>query len=276
MRIARLEKDGVCGWYALGDDGKARALGGSPFGDGLGSPRARADVSWTERELRAPIEPHAKIVCVGRNYAAHAKELGNEVPAEPLLFFKPTSSVVGPGRAIVLPPESARVEHEAELAIVVGKRVRRVPRERAMEAVFGYTCACDVSARDLQKKDGQWARAKGFDTFCPLGPWIETELDVRDLGVRCLVDGALRQNGRTSNMIFDVATIVAYVSNAFTLEPGDVILTGTPEGVGPLSPGNRVVVAIDGIGELAMSVEAEPLDAAAAPRSTGVASPSGT
>lgn len=260
MRIAMLEKQGRTEWYALSATsslagGDARRFLGSPF---EGAPLDAASVPWTSDELRAPVRP-SKILCVGRNYAAHAKELGNEVPKEPLLFFKPPSSIVGPGERIVLPPESTHVEHEAELTIVIGKRVRRVPRERAMDAVFGYTCACDVSARDLQKKDGQWARAKGFDTFCPIGPWIETALDPKDLGVRCIVDGQERQHGRTSDMVFDVATIVAFVSNAFTLEPGDVILTGTPEGVGPLLPGNHVVVAIDGIGELEAHVVAEPV-----------------
>ena len=196
----------------------------------------------------------SKIVCVGRNYAAHAKELGNEVPKEPLLFFKPPSSVIGPGGAVVLPKESERVEHEAELGVVIGRRVRRVAREQAMQAVYGYTCVCDVTARDLQKKDGQWTRAKGFDTFCPVGPWIETELDPADLAVKCTVDGVERQSGRTSQMMFDIATLISYVSAAMTLEPGDLVVTGTPEGVGPLAPGNKVLVSVDGIGELGFGV----------------------
>jgi len=249
MRIARLEKDGVLAFYAL-DDRRARRFAGSPFG---GSAPQGAPVPWSDAELRAPVAP-SKIVCIGRNYAAHAKELGNEVPKEPLLFLKPPSSLIGPGETVVLPPESERVEHEAELGVVIGRRVKRIPRDEAMSAVFGYTCVCDVTARDLQKKDGQWSRAKGFDTFCPVGPWIETSLDPRDVGIRCLVDGAVRQDGRTSNMIFDVAALVAYVSNAFTLEPGDLIVTGTPEGVGPIAPGNRVSVAIEGIGSLDVNV----------------------
>jgi 2-keto-4-pentenoate hydratase/2-oxohepta-3-ene-1,7-dioic acid hydratase in catechol pathway len=178
------------------------------------------------------------------------------VPKEPLLFLKPPSSIIGPGEAVVLRAESDKVEHEGELGVVLGKRASRVTREEALSYVLGYTCVNDVTARDLQKTDGQWSRAKGFDTFCPVGPWIETDLDPTDLEVRCLVDGVVRQQGRTSQMIFDVATLVAYVSRAFTLEPGDLIATGTPEGVGPLAPGNRVTVAIEGLGELTVGVVA--------------------
>jgi 2-keto-4-pentenoate hydratase/2-oxohepta-3-ene-1,7-dioic acid hydratase in catechol pathway len=250
MKIASLEtKDGQRGWFALEGD-RARLFEGSPF---EGAPLVGAGRAWSTEELRAPVRP-SKIVCVGRNYALHAKELGNEVPKEPLLFFKPPSAIVGPGGTVVLPPESGRVEHEAELGVVIGQRVRRVTREEAMRAVFGYTCVCDVTARDLQKKDGQWTRAKGFDTFCPVGPWIETELDPSDLAVSCRVDGELRQSGRTSQMMFDVATLISYVSAAMTLEPGDLLVTGTPEGVGPLAPGNRAVVTIDGIGDLDFGV----------------------
>ncbi len=249
MRVAVLEKNGEKGWFVLDGD-RARRFDGSPFEGGrLGS----IEIPWSAADLRAPVRP-SKIVCIGRNYAAHAKELGNDVPKEPLLFFKPPSSVVGPGGAVVLPKESERVEHEAELGIVIGRRIRRIAREQAMQAVYGYTCACDVTARDLQKKDGQWTRAKGFDTFCPVGPWIETELDPANLAVKCVVDGAERQSGRTSSMIFDIATLIAYVSAAMTLEPGDLILTGTPEGVGPLAPGNKVVVSVEGIGELGFGV----------------------
>jgi 2-keto-4-pentenoate hydratase/2-oxohepta-3-ene-1,7-dioic acid hydratase in catechol pathway len=258
MRIVRLRKDGQDAFFALDEGaaasgGTARRLDRGPFEGGA---PAGPPLTFSAGELLAPVAP-SKILCVGRNYAAHAKELGNEVPKEPLLFLKPPSSILAPGGVVVLPPESERVEHEAELAVVIGQRVRRVSRERAMDAVFGYTCACDVTARDLQKKDGQWARAKGFDTFCPIGPWIETALDPRDLGVRCSVSGAQRQDGRTSAMIFDVATVVAYASAAFTLEPGDVILTGTPEGVGPLADGDALSVAIEGIGELAVTVRAD-------------------
>jgi 2-keto-4-pentenoate hydratase/2-oxohepta-3-ene-1,7-dioic acid hydratase in catechol pathway len=249
MRIAVLEKEGRRSWYAL-EGARARRFGGSPFEGGT----IEGDlVTWTESELRAPVRP-SKIVCIGRNYAAHARELGNEVPAEPLMFFKPPSSIIGPGEAVVLRAESEKVEHEGELGVVIAKRCSRVSRDEALSYVFGYTCANDVTARDLQKKDGQWSRAKGFDTFCPVGPWIETDLDPSDLAVQCLVDGAIRQDGRTSQMMFDVPALVAYVSRAFTLEPGDLILTGTPEGVGPLAPGNRVTVSIEKIGELTVNV----------------------
>jgi 2-keto-4-pentenoate hydratase/2-oxohepta-3-ene-1,7-dioic acid hydratase in catechol pathway len=251
MRVAVLEKNGDKGWFSLDGD-RARRFDGPPFeGARLGS----IEIPWSVADLRAPVRP-SKIVCIGRNYAAHAKELGNEVPKEPLLFFKPPSAVIGPGEAVVLPKESERVEHEAELGVVIGRRVRRASREQAMSAIYGYTCVCDVTARDLQKKDGQWTRAKGFDTFCPVGPWIETELDPSNLEVKCLVDGTVRQVGRTSQMIFDLASLVSYVSAAMTLEPGDLLVTGTPEGVGPLVPGNRVVVSVEGIGELAFGVVA--------------------
>lgn len=249
MRVAVLERNGERAWYALSGD-RARRFDGAPFDGGRLS---GAELTWSPADLRAPVRP-SKVVCVGRNYAAHAKELGNEVPKEPLLFFKPPSAVIGPDERVVLPPESERVEHEAELGVIIGRRVRRVAREDAMSAVYGYTCVCDVTARDLQKKDGQWTRAKGFDTFCPVGPWIETELDPSNLGVKCTVDGVVRQDGRTSQMMFDVAALVAYVSAAMTLEPGDLIVTGTPEGVGPLVAGNRVVVSIEGIGDLAFGV----------------------
>lgn len=251
MRVAVLEKNGDRGWFALDSDrGRARRFDGSPWdGARLGS----IEIAWSSADLRAPVNP-SKIVCIGRNYAAHAKELGNDPPKEPLLFLKAPSSVIGPGGAVVLPRESERVEHEAELGVVIGQRVRKVAREQALEAVYGYTCVCDVTARDLQKKDGQWTRAKGFDTFCPVGPWIETELDPTDLSVKCLVDGAERQSGRTSQMIFDVPTLIAYVSSVMTLEPGDLLVTGTPEGVGPLLPGNKVTIAIEGIGELGVGV----------------------
>ena len=154
----------------------------------------------------------------------------------------------------MLPKESTKVEHEAELGVIIGRRVKRATRETALEAVYGYTVVCDVTARDLQKSDGQWSRAKGFDTFCPVGPWIETELDAKDLEVSCTVDGVVKQKGRTSQMIFDVPALIAYISAAMTLEPGDLIVTGTPEGVGPLAAGNKVVIAVEGIGELTVGV----------------------
>ncbi len=176
-------------------------------------------------------------------------------PPEPLLFLKPPSALAGPGDAVKLPPESSRVEHEAELAVVMGRRAKNVLRDDALGQAFGFTCACDVTARDLQKKDVQFTRAKGFDTFCPLGPWVESELDPGALAVRCRVNGQTRQDGRTSSMIFDVPTLIPYVSRMMTLEPGDVILTGTPEGVGPLAAGDLLEVEVSGVGVLGLRVE---------------------
>ena len=224
---------------------RAPWLGGAETGE-------RAPLS---SPLLAPVEPF-KILCVGRNYVAHAKELGNEVPKEPLLFFKPKTALVGHEGTIVLPSASERVEHEAELGVVIGKLARQVDRERAMEHVFGYTVVNDVTARDLQKKDGQWTRAKGFDGFCPAGPWIETALDPRDVRVRCRVNGAVRQDGRTSSMVFDVPALIAYASAAMTLEPGDLLVTGTPEGVGPLVAGARLETEVEGIGVLVNVIRA--------------------
>ncbi len=249
MRIARLTRDGNVDWYAL-EGAAARRFQGSPFAGGT---LDETPVTWTDAELAPPVVP-SKIVCVGRNYVAHAKELGNEAPKEPLLFFKPPSAIVGPGARIELPAVSERVEHEAELGVVIGKRARRVAKENALDCVLGYTCVNDITARDLQKRDGQWARAKGFDGFCPVGPWIETGLDPRVLTVQCLVDGTLKQDGRTSDMMFDVPTLVSYISHIMTLEPGDLIATGTPEGVSPIRSGNRVTVTIDGIGELTVAI----------------------
>jgi 2-keto-4-pentenoate hydratase/2-oxohepta-3-ene-1,7-dioic acid hydratase in catechol pathway len=198
---------------------------------------------YREVDLICPITP-SKIVCIGRNYVAHAKEMQNDVPPEPLLFLKPPSSLLGPNDRVVLPKASTRVEHEAELGIVLGRRARNVTREEALGYVFGYICVCDVTARDLQKKDGQWTRAKGFDTFCPVGPFVETEFDSTSARIQCRVNGEIRQDGSTSKMIFDVSTLIAYVSHVMTLEAGDLLVTGTPEGVGPLTVGDELEVEI--------------------------------
>jgi 2-keto-4-pentenoate hydratase/2-oxohepta-3-ene-1,7-dioic acid hydratase in catechol pathway len=222
-------------------------IDGHPFGElrFTGQRWALADV-----RLLSPILP-SKVVCVGRNYAEHAAEHAAEVPSEPLLFLKPSTSVIGPNDAIRLPPQSKRVEHEGELAVVIGAPgARRVDRAGAAAAVFGYTVANDVTARDLQRSDGQWTRAKGFDSFCPLGPWITTDLDVANVEVRCEVGEEVRQLGRTKDMVFDVPTLVSYVSHVMTLLPGDVLLTGTPAGVGPLVEGDVVTVSVEGIGSL--------------------------
>jgi 2-keto-4-pentenoate hydratase/2-oxohepta-3-ene-1,7-dioic acid hydratase in catechol pathway len=212
---------------------------------------------WALGDVRllAPIFS-SKVICVGRNYADHAAEHGAAVPSEPLIFMKPSTSVIGPNDAIRLPPQSKQVEHEAELGVVIGATgARRVDRAGAQRAIFGYTAGNDVTARDLQKTDGQWTRAKGFDSFCPLGPWIVTDLDVSDLEVRCEVgrnpdEMEVRQLGRTKDMVFDVPTLVSYISHVMTLLPGDVILTGTPAGVSEIVSGDTVSVRIEGIGEL--------------------------
>jgi len=202
-----------------------------------------------EARLLAPVTP-GKIVAVGRNYADHAKELGNDVPAEPILFLKPPSALLAPGAAIEMPAASSRVDFEGELAIVIGRRAKNVDAAKWRDYVFGFTCANDVTARDLQKKDVQFTRGKSFDTFCPLGPWIETDLDPSDLAIRTRVNGETKQDARTSLMIFPPAALVAFISGIMTLEPGDVILTGTPAGVGPLAEGDTVEVEIEGIGTL--------------------------
>ena len=226
------------------------ALAGHPFGEAQPT-----GVTYRLRDVRllTPMLPN-KIVAVGRNYAAHAAELGHEVPDVPLTFFKPSTSVIGPTEAIAYPPFSSDVQHEAELAVVIGRMCREVPLERVPEVIFGYTCANDVTARDVQQREGQWARAKGFDTSCPLGPWIETELDPADLAVTCTVNGELRQAGRTSLMVRSIAELIVHISEAMTLLPGDVILTGTPAGVGPINVGDEVAVSVEGIGTLTNKV----------------------
>jgi len=204
--------------------------------------------------LLAPVIPRSKIIGVGRNYADHAKEMGNEVPTSPLLFFKPNTAVIGPDDPIVLPDFTSEASYESELAVVIGRITKDVTPERALDHVLGYTVANDVTARDAQRTDGQWARAKGFDTSCPIGPWIETELDTEALGVRSRVNGETRQDGSTRDLVFDVAFLVSYISEAFTLLPGDLILTGTPAGVGPIVEGDRVECEVEGIGVLSNPV----------------------
>ncbi|MDO3700730.1 fumarylacetoacetate hydrolase family protein [Micromonospora sp. C28SCA-DRY-2] len=263
MRIARfahargMSFGVVEGEPGAGPEGLTIAeIEGHPFGQITfsGARWALSDV-----RLLSPILP-SKVVCVGRNYAEHAAEHGSEVPKEPLLFLKPSTSVIGPRDAIRLPIFSKQVEHEAELAVVIGAPgARRADRAAAERAIFGYTCANDVTARDLQRSDGQWTRAKGFDSFCPIGPWITTGLDVSDLEIRCEVgrgpeEMEVRQLGRTRDMVFDVPALVSYISHVMTLLPGDVVLTGTPAGVSPLTDGDTVTVRIEGIGELSNPV----------------------
>ena len=199
--------------------------------------------------LLAPCEP-GKIVAIGQNYYDHVAEHGAEVPREPLMFLKPPSSIVGPEDPIVLPRQSNRVDHEAELVAVIGRRGRHISRESAWDYLLGFTCGNDVTARDLQAADGQWARSKGFDTFCPLGPWIETDLHATDVEIVARVNGETRQRGNSREMIYDLPSLISHVSSVMTLEPGDVVLTGTPAGVGPLLPGDVVEIEIEGIGVL--------------------------
>ena len=215
-------------------------------------------VPLAEVRVLAPVLPRSKVLAVGRNYAEHAAEMGEEVPAEPLVFLKPNTSVIGPGEPIRLPPQSSEVHFEGELAVIIKRLCKDVPVERADEVILGYTIANDVTARDLQKKDGQWSRAKGFDSFCPLGPWIETDLDPQRFadGVRVQthLNGDLVQDGSTKDLIFDIPTLVAHITSVMTLLPGDVILTGTPDGIGPMQPGDEVEVSIEGLGTLTNTV----------------------
>lgn len=256
MRIARATLPTGATVYGYVSEQSFQTLDGSPFQRPLESLQP-AGRPWPLAQvvLMAPCEP-SKVVCVGRNYAEHAAEHGADVPAEPLIFLKPPSAVIAPGVPIVLTALSQRVEHEAELCVVIGRRARHLRPEDALEAVLGYTCGNDVTARDLQRRDGQWSRAKGFDTFCPLGPWIETELDWRDQTVQCLVNGEVRQSASTRTMVFGVPELLAYMTAVMTLEPGDVLMTGTPAGVSPLRAGDVVTISVSGIGALSNPVQA--------------------
>jgi 2-keto-4-pentenoate hydratase/2-oxohepta-3-ene-1,7-dioic acid hydratase in catechol pathway len=219
---------------------------GSPFEAYI---RGEADLPLSSVKLLPPVLP-SKIICVGRNYAAHAREHNAEVPEVPLLFLKPTSSLIGDNVPIELPPQSEQVEHEAELAVVIGKAGRWITAGEALDYVLGYTIANDVTARDLQRKDNQWTRAKGFDTFCPVGPWIETEFDPADALITCKVNAETRQMGSTRDMVFSVRQLIAFASSIMTLVPGDLLLTGTPAGVSPLHPGDIIEIQIEGLGTL--------------------------
>ena len=251
MRLVRFRFGERIATGAVEDD-QVRVLRGTFFEDPVPTGQA---VPLDDVRLLAPVLP-SKVVAVGRNYADHAAEMGTDVPEEPLVFLKPSTSVVGPGDPIMFPSISKRMEYEGELACVVGRLVRRATSDEAARAILGYTCANDVTLRDLQATDGQWTRAKGFDTSCPLGPWVETEADPSDLALETRVNGEVRQSARTSQLAFDPAQLVAFISSFMTLLPGDVVLTGTPAGVGRLEVGDRVEVALDGIGTLANSVAA--------------------
>lgn len=232
----------------LESDNLIRAVASDPLYAGI-SPQ---DERFTLDEVRllAPVIPRSKVVCVGKNYADHAAEMGGEVPKQPIIFIKPNTTVIGPEETIIWPNESDRVDHEAELAIVISKICRHVPRDKYQDVIFGYTLANDVTARDIQKIDGQWTRAKGFDTFCPLGPWIDTEFVPGEQGIFCFVGDEKRQEAKLSDMFFKVPEIIEFISSVMTLLPGDVILTGTPAGIGPLQRGRKVRVSIDGLGSL--------------------------
>jgi 2-keto-4-pentenoate hydratase/2-oxohepta-3-ene-1,7-dioic acid hydratase in catechol pathway len=228
------------------------ALAGDPLYVGLQP--TDEQVRLADARLLSPVLPRSKVVGIGRNYAAHAAEMGSDLPDEPLMFLKPNTSVIGPGDPIFYPRQTENLHYEGELAVVISRICRDVPAEKYADVVHGYTVGNDVTARDLQRTDGQFTRAKGFDSFCPLGPWIETELDVSDLRVQTFLNGEVKQDGRTKDLIFDVPTLIAHVTSVMTLLPGDVILTGTPEGVGPMEAGDEVEISIQGIGNLTNKV----------------------
>lgn len=244
------------GWLlGEGEDTMVGSVEGAPTGE---FQRGDANLPLGDVRLLAPIQP-GKLICIGRNYVAHAQEHQAEVPETPLMFLKPPSAVIGPEAPILLPPQSQQVEHEAELVVVIGKRGRWIAPEDTAEYILGYMVGNDVTARDLQRRDGQWTRSKGFDTFCPLGPWLETDFDPADGVITCHVNGEMRQMASTRDMVFNVRQLIAFVSSVMTLDPGDIIMTGTPAGVAPLSPGDSVEVAIEGLGVLRNSVQAEVL-----------------
>ncbi len=257
MRIIRYpdnQGQAIYGWVLDDPDGlMVGPIAGSPFAEFR---RHEANLPLEMVTLLPPVVP-SKILCVAMNYIAHAKEHNSSVPDVPMLFIKPPSSLLSPNAAIILPPQSQQVEHEAELAVVIGQRGRWIPHEQALQYVFGYTIANDVTARDLQRRDGQWGRAKGFDTFCPIGPWIETEFDPSDSLITCNVNGEMRQMASTRDMVFNIRQLIAFISSVMTLEVGDIILTGTPAGVGVLQSGDQVEVIIEGIGALKNPVSAE-------------------
>ncbi|MBC7305224.1 MAG: fumarylacetoacetate hydrolase family protein [Nocardia sp.] len=249
MRLGRVASpDGVAFVSIEGDgsDAVAKEIAEQPFGAPTFTRR-----SWPLADIRllAPILA-SKVICIGKNYAAHAAEMGGEAPVDPVIFIKPNTSIIGPNASIIMPPSSSQVDYEGELAVVIGRPCKDVPAAKASEVILGYTVANDVTARDQQRHDGQWTRAKGYDTFCPLGPWIETALDPSDLEITTEVDGEVRQRSRTSLFLHDIPKIIEWISSVMTLLPGDVILTGTPEGVGPLQAGQNVSVTVEGIGTL--------------------------
>jgi 2-keto-4-pentenoate hydratase/2-oxohepta-3-ene-1,7-dioic acid hydratase in catechol pathway len=256
VRIARFSHDGEVAFGVVEGpdpgDAEVAEIAGHPFG-----PVVFSGNRFPLKGLRLlpPVLP-SKVVAIGRNYAEHASEMGGDVPAQPLFFLKPSTAVVGMGDPIAYPDSSERVDFEGELAVVISRLCRDVPESRAAEVVLGYTCANDVTARDQQKADGQWSRAKGYDSFCPLGPWVETDLDIDDLRITTTLNGEVKQDGRTSQIVHKLPALISYVTACMTLLPGDVILTGTPAGVGPMQIGDEVTVEIEGIGRLTNQVVA--------------------
>ena len=239
----------------LNDKDSILVLRGDPIYAGI-VPQDKT-LKLSDVKLLAPVIPRSKVVCIGKNYADHAAEMDSVVPSEPIIFIKPNTSVIGPNETIIWPRMSERVDHEAELAIVIGRICKEVPAAKYKDVIFGYTLANDVTARDLQKKDGQWSRAKGFDTFCPIGPWIDTDFVPGTQTITATIAGEVKQSAQISDMIFDVPTIVNFVSRVMTLLPGDIILTGTPAGIGPMVAGEKATMAIEGLGELTNKVSAK-------------------
>lgn len=249
MKIARFSTGaGTDPQFGIVDDDHLVVLTGDPMFHGFETTGDR--VALTDARILAPVIPRSKVICVGMNYAAHAREMGHEGPGNPLIFLKPNTAVVGPGDPIILPPVDGRIVHEGELAIVIGSVAKRVSEENWKDVVFGYTIANDVSARDVMFADGQWARAKGYDTFCPLGPYIETDIDPTNLEIETFVDGELRRKGNTADLLHKIPELIAFISDVWTLLPGDVILTGTPDGLGGFLDGQTVDITIEGLGTL--------------------------
>lgn len=258
MRIVRFSPNAGAGigtdplFGVLNSENQILVLRGDPIYSGIVPTETK--VSLDEVRLLAPVIPRSKVVCVGKNYADHAAEMGSDVPKEPVIFLKPNTSVVGPDDLIQWPRMSERVDFEGELAVVISRICKDVPREKVADVIFGYTIANDVTARDLQKVDGQWNRAKGFDTFCPLGPWIETEFEPGSQKITTTLDGEIKQSDVLTSMTFKIPEIIEFISSVMTLLPGDVILTGTPAGIAPMPAGSEVVITIEGIGSLSNKV----------------------
>lgn len=236
----------------LEDDNRISIISGDPIYHGI--QKTAATVELTKVRLLAPVIPRSKIVAVGKNYADHAAEMGGVVPDEPIIFLKPNTSVIGPGDTIVWPAIAPTIDYEAELAIVIGRVCKEVPKERVDDVIFGYTMANDVTCREIQRKDGQWMRSKSFDTFCPLGPWIETEFLPGNQRITTTLNGEIKQDAHLSDMIFKVPDIIHFITQVMTLLPGDVVITGTPAGIGPMPERATVAIAIDGLGQLTNKV----------------------